>query len=510
MCGIAALSCSCPSDSPADHDGGTDADAEPALRAALDRLAHRGPDGTGIHHTDDPDGGLLLGHRRLAIIDPALGRQPLVAPDGAALVANGMIYNDRALRQQLAHEPYVTGSDSESILHLLRREGPEAVSRLDGMFGFVYADGDRVIAARDPLGIKPLYRFRIGGREGFASEVKAFDGVADEVEEFPPGHVYDTEGGLRPYYRVPEPQDPSTPPDKAVAELREVLEAAVVKRLRSDVPLGCLLSGGLDSSLIAALASQHVEQLHTFAVGLEGSPDLAAARHVSAHLGTAHHELVMTPADVRAAVPEALWHLESADVDLVRSAVGTWLVMEFASRHVTVVLTGEGADELFAGYGYYGDYADPAQLQAELHRSITGMHDVNLQRVDRMSMAHGVEARVPFLDVSVVDVAMRTPPALKQRDPRTGRPAPKWVLRAVADGLLPEEVVWRPKAQFDEGSGLADLLPRMAGPATGDVRADRAREGRRYRALLSEQFARPDLVLQVAGTWASDRLAAAG
>lgn len=519
VCGIAALSCphSCTSDKNA-H--------EAVLRAALGRLAHRGPDGEGAHTvtwgggvvgpadeagTGDSPGAALLGHRRLAIIDPTGGRQPLVAPDGAALVANGMIYNDRMLRERLAGEPYATGSDSESILHLVRREGAEAVGQLDGMFGFVYTDHEHTVIARDPLGIKPLYRFKVAGVDAYASEIKAFDGVADSVEEFPPGHVYDSATGLRPYYHLPEAESPSTSVSAAVAEVRERLEAAVVKRLRSDVPLGYLLSGGLDSSLVCALARRHVDELHTFAVGLEGSPDLQAARRVSGYLGTTHHELVVTESDVREALPDVLWHLESADVDLVRSAVATWHVMRFAGDHVKVVLTGEGADELFAGYAYHADYDDPDVLQHELRRSLGGMHNVNLQRVDRMSMAHGVEARVPFLDRSVVAAAMRVPPALKQADPVTGRQCEKWVLRAVAKDLLPADVLWRRKAQFDEGSGMAGLLPRLAGPESGgDEHADRAREAAWYERLLSEQFAQPELVLDAAGTWAEDRLAAAG
>lgn len=516
MCGIAALSCPNPCTCD-DHVH------EDVLRRALERLAHRGPDGEGVQPVAlaaagsegarsgaPPDGATLLGHRRLAIIDPSGGRQPLVAPDGAVLVHNGMIYNDRQLRARLAGEPYATGSDSESILHLVRRDGPDAVGALDGIFAFVYVDGGRTVIARDPLGVKPLYRFTVGGLDAYASEIKAFDGVAESVEEFPAGHVYDSERGLRPYYRVPEPGSSLASPGRAIAEVRDALEAAVVKRLRSDVPLGCLLSGGLDSSLICALARRHVDELHTFAVGLAGSPDLAAARVVADHVGTVHHELVITEDEVRAALPDVLWHLESADVDLVRSAVATWHVMRFAAQHVKVVLSGEGADELFAGYRYHADYEDPDVLQAELRRSLERMHNVNLQRVDRMSMAHGLEAREPFLDRSLIEVAMRVPGEYKQADPVTGRACEKWVLRAAAADLLPESVLWRRKAQFDEGSGMAGLLPRLAGPRSGDEHADRAREGAWYERVLAGQFAQPDLVLDVAGTWASGRLAAAG
>ncbi|MBO0892255.1 MAG: hypothetical protein J2P14_15175, partial [Acidothermales bacterium] len=329
------------------------------LDDALDRLAHRGPDGVGRCEVGDAQ---LMGHRRLAIIDPANGHQPLTTPDGDALVANGMIYNDAALRAEIGSGAYATGTDSESILHAVRKWGADAPRHLDGMFAFVYAAPGRVIAARDPLGKKPLYRVRIGDVTGFSSEVKAFDGVADEVVEFPPGHVYDSTRGMLRYYEVPDTDPVRRPTEDVVRDFREVLEAAVVKRLRSDVPLGALLSGGLDSSLVCALARRHVDELHTFAVGLPGSEDLAAARLVADHLGTIHHELVVDPDDVVRSMPDVVFHLESSDVDIVRSATMTWQVMRFAAEHVTVVLTGEGADELFAGYRYYADYDDPEQL----------------------------------------------------------------------------------------------------------------------------------------------------
>ncbi|MGH3098238.1 MAG: asparagine synthase-related protein [Streptosporangiales bacterium] len=461
-------------------------------------MAHRGPDGAG---SERAGGGHLLGHRRLAIIDPAGGRQPLTTGSGDALVANGMIYNDLELRGDLGSARYATGSDSESILHATREWGSAAPQRLDGMFAYVYASPDRVIVARDPLGIKPLYRVRVGDVEGFASEVKAFDGIADEIEEFPAGHVFDSDRGLRRYYEVPEPQLVHRPPKRVASDLREVLEAAVVKRLRSDVPLGALLSGGLDSSVICALARQHVDELHTFAVGLPGSADLRAARIVADHLGTIHHELVIHEADVLRELPDVLWHLESADVDLVRSAVVNWLVMRLAAQHVTVVLTGEGSDELFAGYAYHAGYDDPGLLQAELRRSLASMHNINLQRVDRMSMAHGLEARVPFLDTDVIAEAMRVHPLLKQRDPRTGEPVEKWILRSVAEGLLPDEVVWRTKAQFDEGTGMSDLLPRLAESEPGG-------EAGWYADLLSKRFEQPEHVHAAAGTWVDDRVPA--
>ncbi|HEX6444552.1 MAG TPA: asparagine synthase (glutamine-hydrolyzing) [Streptosporangiales bacterium] len=466
------------------------------LDDALDRLAHRGPDGVGTYEVGGTN---LMGHRRLAIIDPANGHQPLTTPDGDALVANGMIYNDAALRAEIGPGAYATGTDSESILHAVRKWGPDAPRHLDGMFAFVYATPDRVVAARDPLGIKPLYRVRIGDVTGFSSEVKAFDGVADEITEFPAGHVYDSARGMLRYYDVPDLDPAARKPADVAHDFLDVLEAAVVKRLRSDVPLGALLSGGLDSSLVCALARRHVEELHTFAVGLPGSADLVAARRVAEHLGTIHHEMVVSPDDVVRSLPDVVFHLESSDVDIVRSATMTWQVMRFAAEHVTVVLTGEGADELFAGYRYYADYDDPDLLHAELRRSLSNMHNANLQRVDRMSMAHGVEARVPFLDKAVIAAAMDIHPRLKQYAPGSDQLVEKWVLREAASGLLPDEIVWRTKAQFDEGSGTSTFLPRAAAAASVD-------EADWYAEMLAKRFARPDQVDAVTGRWADGRV----
>lgn len=490
MCGLAAL-LPVPSALPDSLD-----DLPDVLDDALDRLAHRGPDGVGTYEVGDAR---LMGHRRLAIIDPTNGHQPLTTPDGDALVANGMIYNDAALRAEIGPGAYATGTDSESILHAVRRWGVDAPRHLDGMFAFVYATPGRVVAARDPLGIKPLYRVRIGDVTGFSSEVKAFDGVADEVVEFPPGHVYDSARGMLRYYDVPDGAPVRRETADVIRDFRDVLEAAVVKRLRSDVPLGALLSGGLDSSLVCALARRHVDELHTFAVGLPGSEDLAAARLVADHLGTIHHELVVEPDDVVRSLPDVVFHLESSDVDIVRSATMTWQVMKLAAEHVTVVLTGEGADELFAGYRYYAEYDDPERLQAELRRSLSNMHNANLQRVDRMSMAHGVEARVPYLDKAVIAEAMSIHPRLKQYAPGSDQLVEKWVLRAAAADLLPDEVVWRTKAQFDEGSGTSTFLPRAAAAASID-------ESEWYADMLDKGFARPDHVDAVTGRWADGRV----
>ena len=404
MCGIAALW------------GAADRQLAGSM---LDAQAHRGPDGRGIIETGGGSG--VLGHCRLAIIDPQGGEQPMRRKEGDwSIAANGMIYNDAELRTRHAGASFATRSDSESILQSIARDGASAVAELDGMFAFVMTDGERLIAARDPVGIKPLYMGRVGGAIAIASEIKALAGRAEHIEEFPAGHVFDTASGLRAYYEVPPARAGAWRLDDALAAVRDTLERAVVKRLRSDVPFGALLSGGIDSSIIAALAARHVDGLKTFAVGFDGSPDLIAARRVAEHIGSDHRELVITPDQALAELPEILRHLETFDQDLVRSAVPCWFVSRFAAGEVKVVLTGEGADELFAGYTYYRDIEDPERLAEELRRSITRMHNINLQRVDRMSMAHGLEARVPFLDREMIALGMDLPVDWKLK-PRGGR-----------------------------------------------------------------------------------------
>ena len=432
------------------------------VRDMLDALEHRGPDGRAVHtHHAGPTA--TLGHTRLAIIDPAGGHQPLVsAHDGAALVCNGMIYNDRVLRARLADAPFRSGSDSECILHGYAAWGPAVVEQLDGMFAFVLVDGEGAcFAARDRLGKKPLYWGRIGDSIAFASEIGALAGVASDIAEFPAGHAWHSSSGLRRYYAVPDPSTGRADEQEAAAAVRVTLERAVAKRMRSDVPLGAFLSGGLDSSAIAALARRHVDELHTYAVGLPDSSDLAAARRVAEHIGSIHHEHVITPGEIADTLPRVVRHLESHDRDLVRSAVPTWFVSRLAARDVKVILTGEGADELFAGYTYHGDYRDADLLQRELQRSLTAMHNVNLQRVDRMTMAHSLEARVPFLDPELIALALDIPAALKQRPAAAGDGA-KWILRRACEDLLPREIVWRDKLQFDQGSGFSDHLAHHA------------------------------------------------
>jgi asparagine synthase (glutamine-hydrolysing) len=283
----------------------------------------------------------------------------------------------------------------------------------------------------------------------------------------------------------------------------------------SDVPVGAFLSGGLDSSVLAALARPLVDELHTFSVGIAGSRDLAAARRVAEHIGSIHHEHVMTAEEVIGALPDIVRALESFDQDLVRSAIPTFFCSRLAAEHVKVILTGEGADELFAGYAYHADIADPATLHRELVRSVGALHNVNLQRVDRLTMRHGLEGRVPFLDTAFIELALSVPAELKQKRDAAGNTIEKWVLRKATDDLLPDDIVWRRKEQFDEGSGTVDLLGEILTPllAGTDVAAEqdvaglalRSAEEATYHRLLRQGSTRPDLVLGNVGRWVEGR-----
>jgi asparagine synthase (glutamine-hydrolysing) len=428
------------------------------VRTMMDRLAHRGPDAEGIY--SEPGDAGMLGHRRLSIVDPAGGDQPILAGEPPrAIVANGEIYNSPRLREELeARHQFLTRSDSECALHLYHERGPEAAAGLDGMFAFAIAAGDHLYAARDAIGIKPLYFGRRDGALVFSSELKAMEGIAGDVREFPPGTWYHSGLGFHRYYQVPESAPAELPLAEHLRSLRLTLERAVVKRLMSDVPVGAFLSGGLDSSLIAALARRHLPELRTFSVGVAGSRDLLAARRVADHIGSIHHEYVYDAEEVRRRLPEIIHSLESFDQDLVRSAIPCYFASRLAAERVKVILTGEGADELFAGYDYYKGIADPGVLHRELQRSVRSLHNMNLQRVDRLTMAHSIEGRVPFLDVDMIALAQTVPPRLKLAVGGGGGPVEKWILRKACEDLLPPEIAWRDKEQFDEGSGTVDLI----------------------------------------------------
>jgi asparagine synthase (glutamine-hydrolysing) len=429
----------------------------------LARLEHRGPDDAGEVHF----AGGWLGHRRLSIVDLDGGHQPLRAPDGDRwLVGNGEIYNHHDVRRDLGEAGYATQSDNEVALRLLERRGPAALGELEGMYALLSAtaDGRSFVAARDPVGIKPLYWARREDQIRFASEMSAFDpSWRSAVEVFPPGHYWTPDRGLQRFANaVPAGRGTESrrePAAEDLEETREVLVESVRRQMMGDVPVGVFLSGGLDSTLIAAIAARHYaeegKRLSTFAVGTGGSPDLLAARKAAEYLDTDHHERIYTAEEALAAVAPVVRAIEHFDPSLVRSAVPNYLLAEMTSRHVKVVLTGEGADELFAGYSYYRDFADPGDLQEELIRTVHGLHNLNLQRCDRVTMAHGLEARVPFLDRTLIALALSLPAAWKAAG--DGMPE-KRLLRQAFSGWLPNELLWREKAQFGDGTGAASVL----------------------------------------------------
>lgn len=480
------------------------------VRTMMDRLRHRGPDASGVFEHPGGHGG--LGHTRLSIMDPEGGDQPLFDEDRTrAMVSNGEIYNFRNLRKQLEdRHTFATRSDAEAVVHLFEEQDHGTARRLDGMFALAIADGERLYLARDPIGIKPLYLGRRNGSVVFASELKALAGLATDVEEFPAGHWYDSRKGLHEYYRVPDGQPVEMPLEDRLKTIRDTLQRAVVKRLMTDVPLGAFLSGGLDSSLIAALAIRHLGRLDTFSVGIEGSPDLEAARTVARHIGSTHHEYAYTPDEVAEKLPEIVHALESYDQDLIRSAVPCYFTSRLAAQHVKVILTGEGADELFAGYTYYKDIDDPAVLHRELRRSVQSLHNINLQRVDRLTMHHSIEGRVPFLDVEMIEMAQTIPVELKLRAEGGGEPVEKWILRKAFEDLLPREIVWRDKEQFDEGTGTSGLMPRLAsrfmpGGEAEDYRRRhpelRSHEECVYHRLLTDAYRGSEVVLGNVARW---------
>jgi asparagine synthase (glutamine-hydrolysing) len=487
--------------------GGCGAVPPEDVEAMTAALAHRGPDDSGLHLA----GASVLGHRRLSIVDPEHGAQPIVDGSGrdeVVVVVNGEIYNAPPLRPQLGNgRPWLTGSDSEVVLRLLDNRGDErtddvaATARLRGMFAFAVQRDGELLLGRDPIGIKPLYLGRRGTGTLFASEVKAFPPGTRDVEPLPPGTLWSSRTGLRRFAGIPDPPPTPGPAEQHVAAVRAALESSVHRHLMADVPVGAFLSGGLDSSAICALLVRQVPELHTFAVGLPDSPDLVAARRVAEHLGTTHHERVIDPGEIAQVLPHIVWSLESIDPDLVRSAVPTWFVAELAARHVKVVLTGEGADELFAGYRYHATVPGHL-LHAELRRSLGELHHINLQRVDRMTMAHSLEARVPFLDLDFIDAALRVPVGYKLPP---GGPE-KWVLREAVADLLPADIVWRTKAQFDEGSGVGDLVARALAEHWPDA------GGEPLEAVLAG-VADPEMighVAAVAGRWNAGRLGDVG
>jgi asparagine synthase (glutamine-hydrolysing) len=436
----------------------------------LNRLGHRGPDDAGAVAVS----GSWIGQTRLSIVDLMGGHQPLRNNSGTLyLVGNGEVYNHEHVRDRLAADSFRTKSDNEVALHLIDQKGDDALGELHGMYAFLAARVDGwFIAVRDPVGIKPLYWARKDGLVVFASEMRAFDPqLLPHVEAFPPGHHWTPDRGLvrfaaavpaAAHDELPGPSAPGAPVPEAILEMtRDKLIESVERQMMCDVPVGVFLSGGLDSSLVAAIAARWAkrggERLLTFAVGTEDSADLLAARHVAEHLGTEHHERVYTAHDALGVLPDVVRTIEAYDPSLVRSAVPNYLLAAMTAEHVKVVLTGEGADEIFAGYEYLREIDDGAELHDEIVRMIEGLHNLNLQRCDRVTMAFGLEARVPFLERDVIEFGLKLPPGWKL----SGEDQPeKRLLRAAFEGWLPDELLWRDKSQFGDGSGAASVLTR--------------------------------------------------
>ena len=450
----------------------------------LARLVHRGPDGEGSRRVGDA----WLGHRRLAIVDVEHGDQPIGNPAGDMwLVGDGGLYNHDRLRAELGEERFRSRSDHEVALHLFEDEGVDAFERLWGEFAFVIAgDNGRFVATRDTLGVAPLYWARRGDTVLFASELKAFDqDWRSEVEPFPPGHAWTPQEGLRGWRPSPTAAPvlmrslapDADPPQWVFAAIRDSLVRAVERELVADVEVGVFLSGGVDSSIVTAIASRAAERsgskIKTFAAGLSDSADLMAARTVANYAGTDHYERVYTAEEAISLVPEVISILESFDPTLVHSTVPNHLVAELAAEHVKGILIGEGADELFAGYSHYGRHESAEALHEELLETIGGLHIGGLQRVDRVTSANGLEARIPFLDLDVVELALALPPAWKLTG--EGRPA-KWLLRRAFDDWIPDDVLWRKKEQFGQGTGMDEVLREHFGATVTDEELERERD----------------------------------
>jgi asparagine synthase (glutamine-hydrolysing) len=457
------------------------------------RQRHRGPDWSGVF----VDAGAILVHERLAIVDPASGAQPLRSRDGGlALAVNGEIYNHRELRSASDYD-FTTGSDCEVISALYRAEGldgfiEQGIHKLNGIFAFALWDGDaqRYVIARDPIGVCPLYwGHDTHGRLCVASEMKSLVGLCADVSAFPPGHIYDSVSGeLKQYYKKPW-RDYAYTEGQSVepAVLKEAFEQAVHRQLMTDVPYGVLLSGGLDSSLVAACAARFAREriedgdrteawwprLHSYAIGLDGSPDLAAAQIAADALGTVHHGFIYTFSEGLDAIPEVIRHIETYDVTTIRAATPMYLLARrIKAMGVKMVLSGEGSDELFGGYLYFHKAPSAVAFHEETVRKIDALHSYDCLRANKAMMAWGVEARVPFLDLEFIDVAMGMDAKHKMVD-KTGdskRKIEKSVLREAFDGALPDQILWRQKEQFSDGVGYGwiDGLKAQAEQAVTD------------------------------------------
>jgi asparagine synthase (glutamine-hydrolysing) len=467
------------------------ASLRPQVLEMSKRIRHRGPDWSGIYSSEKA----LLAHERLAIVDPKSGSQPLYSPDGQVVLAvNGEIYNHQELRNSLPNYQFSTQSDSEVVLALYLEKGPSFVEELNGIFGFALYDAreDSFFIARDQMGIIPLYY----GKDEFgqffvASELKSLEGFCTEIEQFPPGHYLYSKESLEPqrwYKREWESYDAVKDNETDIAKLRKGLEDAVHHQLMSDVPYGVLLSGGLDSSVIAAItkkfASKRIEsndqedawypQLHSFAVGLVGSPDLVAAQKAADHIGTIHHEVNFTIQEGLDAIRDVIYHLETYDVTTIRASTPMYLLARvIKSMGIKMVLSGEGSDELFGGYLYFHKAPNAKEFHEETVRKLKKLYLYDCLRANKSLAAWGVEGRVPFLDKEFMDIAMTINPEDKMI--RDGR-MEKWVVRKAFEDYLPESIAWRQKEQFSDGVGYSwiDTLKAQAEQKVSDTEFETA------------------------------------
>lgn len=448
-------------------------------------IRHRGPDWSGIFDNEKA----VMAHERLAIVDPASGKQPLYSPDRQlVLAANGEIYNHRELRQQLSSDyAFQTQSDCEIILALYKQKGVDFLDDLNGIFGFAVYDveNDTYFLARDHMGIIPLYiGWDQNGTFYVASELKALDPYCTKIELFPPGHYfYSKENSFVQWYKRDwTDYDAVFDNQTSIEAIKTALEAAVRRQLMSDVPYGVLLSGGLDSSVTSAIAKKYSQrriesgdtkeawwpQLHSFSVGLEGSPDLAAAQKVADYIGTVHHEIKFTIQEGLDAIKDVIYNLETYDTTTIRASTPMYLMARvIKSMGIKMVLSGEGADELFGGYLYFHKAPNAKEFHQETVRKLDKLHMYDCLRANKSLAAWGIEGRVPFLDKEFMDVAMRINPQDKMIN---GERMEKWVVRKAFEDMLPESVVWRQKEQFSDGVGYSwiDTLKEVADREVSD------------------------------------------
>ncbi len=486
-----------------------------ALRMSQ-KIRHRGPDWSGIY----TGGSAILCHERLSIVDPESGKQPLFSSDKKQVLAvNGEIYNHQDIRRRYAGKyQFQTGSDCEVILALYRDKGIDFLEDLSGIFAFALYDAERdeFLIARDPIGVIPLYiGYDDDGKVYVASELKALEGQCDRYEPFLPGHYYwSREPGMKRYYKRDWFSYDAVKDNAAsVTDIHDTLEAAVKRQLMSDVPYGVLLSGGLDSSVISAIAEKFSERriedddkerawwprLHSFAVGLKGAPDLAKAKLVADYIGTVHHEINYTIQEGLDAIRDVIYFIETYDVTTVRASTPMYLLARvIKSMGIKMVLSGEGADEIFGGYLYFHKAPSPKAFHEETVRKLSKLYMYDCLRANKSLSAWGVEGRVPFLDKEFLDVAMRTNPEAKMCP---GKTIEKRIVREAFANMLPDEVAWRQKEQFSDGVGYSwiDTLKKITSDQVSDeqmahaaerfpINPPRNKEEYYYRSIFAEHF----------------------